>query len=235
MKPNISNLVDYRTEFLWKKLNSLYEIELEYFQEKYYSVYSINNSHTIYISTFEPENKASFAHELLHIELDRLDLSFPTGFGTLIKGSKSTANWFSDSLSEHFMNCCNHIKMLPLFLNLGFNAEDFISDYNENKLTDSEIVILSGLKRGDNYVGIYLDFFIAKFIAVKACPNENMNYPVSLERLKRIEPQLYDILDDFYHKWFELENSNNILKNPRTLMFDLFFKLESWAKSKNIN
>src|SRR5690606_16920024 len=96
------------------------------------------------------------------------ELYFGSSLENLIRGNEILNRILSDNLIEHFGNCIDHIKMLPIYLELGFDKKKFINDYDINKCTKAEIKQLKeNFRCGRSYYGKAVDFYIGKYIAVK--------------------------------------------------------------------
>ena len=134
-------------------------------------------------------------------------------FNTLIAGSKILKRVFSAKLLEHIGNCVDHIKMFPMYEDMGFDPEKFLTDYHTFKLQPSE---LSDLKKYYREQGQYntaaVDLFIGKFMSVFADFNMDFDYETQLKQLRQIDPVLYDLLDKFLIEWedFNVELEDKI-------------------------
>lgn len=148
----------------------------------------------------------------------------------------------SEDLIEHIGNCLEHIKMLPIFLEMGFNREDFISDYSENKLTEENLKSIKRLFKSkilfqrEKYDSKAIDFFIGKYFAVKACPNLTYNYDKGLNELGRIDTDLYFVLNKFMKNWdmFDYNDTDPITGGYRDILFDFVNGLTEWSKGKSV-
>lgn len=232
-------LIDERNIELWTLLTNNFDIEIVKEIREDYLVYSIDNKATIYIPV-DNINSSSFTHELLHVFLRLKHIFIGAGLTMSVKGNSILSRILSDKLLEHIGNCLDHIKILPLYLDLGYENSDFISDFDTNKLPDSEIL---NIKRNYcttiNFKKYYsksaVDYFIGKFFAAVACPNEDFNYKEQLSRLKKIDTELFEILEFFVIEWrnFDLDDDSP-LNSYHTIEYDFVCNLESWAKKKTI-
>ena len=72
-----------------------------------------------------------------------------------------------------------------------------------------------------------VDLFIGKFFAMKASPNNQLNYQKCYDQLQWINPSLYSILDSFWKKWeefdiYEYDQDQRVYKEfTDTLMYQL--------------
>jgi hypothetical protein len=233
-------LIDSRNVHLWNTLCKSCEIDIQRERRNDYSAFSINSKTIIYV----PEDKsdpAFFTHELLHIYLRTKDIFIGGGFTLSIKESKILSIIFSDNLIDHVANCIDHIKMLPEFIKLGYDAEKFISDYSINKLTHEELSkIRQHFVTKRLFKKIYrakaIELYIGKYFAVKACPNKNYKYDASLADLKLIDQDLYLILENFSTAWanFDIEDKDPITGGYHIFLYDFIDSLEKWTNGKTI-
>lgn len=238
MKVQLDNLLDYKNKILWLKLKEQCTINVEYHLHSWYSVYSQNDTHTVYIPQGVALDSAAFAHELLHIQISNEEMELPSGIRYLIWGRPSIAMYFTDDLIEHIINCFNHIKMLPEFLKLGYRPDEFISDYMENKFTDFEAYkIVSNFynKATSTYKSTAIDYYIGKYIAVKACPNTSFNYKKNLQSLSDLDSNLFAILEKFHNAWTAYDKATaSIIVNPHSIASDFVDNMEKWSTGKVI-
>jgi hypothetical protein len=238
MKVQIDNLLDEKNKMLWFKLQEQCTINVEYHSYSWYSVYSQNDTHTVYVPLGEALGCAAFAHELLHIEIRNKEMELPAGIKYLIWGSPSITMCFTDDLIAHMINCFNHIKMLPEFLKLGYRPDEFISDYLENKFTDFEAYnIVSNYynKATDIYNSVAIDYYIGKYIAVKACPNTSFNYSKNLQSLNDLDSNLFTVLEKFHSEWSAYDKATaSIVVDPHSIASDFIENMEKWSNGKVI-
>ncbi|WP_271785446.1 hypothetical protein [Aquimarina algiphila] len=234
MDPKEIGLIDNRNESLWNDLNKTHSININLGNHPNYACDSSNNDSTIIV----PEKNIdidSFTHELLHILIRQKGLFFGSSLENLVLGNEILSQVFSDELIEHFANCIDHIKMLPIYLDLGFDKKKFIIDYDVNKCTKSEIKqIKENYKVRGNYLGEAVDFYIAKYISIKADPKQHINYPKSLTELKNIDSKLFGILDKCINDWkkMPIESENIMDDDYRSISFELYQSLCDWTDGK---
>jgi hypothetical protein len=237
---NTSGLIDNRNRDLWESLKNIYEIDIQFQNRVDYLVFSQSNKAIIYV----PKNKidpAAFTHELLHIYLRTKKVFISSGLVLSIKGYPQLSRIFSDKLLEHIGNCLDHVKMLPEYLRLGFEREDFLSDYSTHKFSKEERKIIKQNYAGSSVLGkIYnssaIDLYIGKFFAVKSCPNNTRNYTNELKELETLDSSLYQILDKFFIAWteFDYNNDDPIFGGYHSMLFDFTDELDNWATGKKI-
>jgi len=123
-----NGLIDNRNLELWNSLLTIQDIEIRREKRPDYLAFSKSGKTIIYVP-IDYLDTASFTHELLHIYLRTKEVFIGGRLTLSIKESEKLSKIFSDNLIDHFGNCLDHIKMLPEFLNLGYNERDFLSDF----------------------------------------------------------------------------------------------------------
>lgn len=224
--------LDDKNRTLWSEVNQNCCIKLEpSFEPNYISNFR-DSEITIFIDINKIESH-SFAHELLHVKLRNDGMRASSYLNKKIEKSRNLDYIFSKALEDHIGNCLEHVKMFPLFVNLGYRRIDFLSDFKKEKLTDKEVLSIKSRFVQNNIIDKdALDYYIAKFFAVKACLSGN-NYYKSLVSLKKISPNLYDILKEFWEDWrdFSLEEEPKAYEE----IIDIFIEeLDNWAETKTI-
>ncbi len=148
---------------------------------------------------------------------------------------------FDNDLYDHISNSLEHIKILPLYLNMGYSIEDFIMDYHNVKLTDSEVDnICKKYKRRiicTKYNRKAINLFIGKFFAVKADVNNNNQYDRQMSALKTLDNTLYSALEKFWNSWIEydIEKKREPGEKDYHEMLDVLVDdLTDWSKNKKI-
>lgn len=234
-----TGLIENRNLELWNSLRSVHDIEIHKESRQDYLAYSKSNKTIISVPS-DNLDTASFTHELLHIYLRTKNVFIGGDLTLSIKGSEKLSNIFSDALIDHIGNSLDHIKMLPEFLKLGYRESEFVSDYSTNKLTVEEVrKIKNNFKTKLLFKTIYnasaIDLFIGKYFAVSACTNSTFDYPKQLVELKKIDEELFEILETFVIEWKKYDYaSTDDLNSYHTILFNFIEKLEKWTDNKTI-
>lgn len=197
--------LDTRNRALWQEVSKQYDITIKGGDEPNYKMFTKGKQATIYI----PEggaDPAGFAHELLHIYLDSKGIAGRLVLNVCVSKKPKLRTLLSEELLEFLANALDHLKMLPLFLDLGYEPRQFITDYTLDKGSDQLIqpVIKSFLFKG-HYSKLAFDAYIGRYFAIIACPNPEHNYGRALEKLKNLDTDLYAILDRFAQNWKALK------------------------------
>lgn len=236
-KKYLNQLLEDRNISLWRTLQKTENIFIMVGKYDSYGVYSVNKKHTIYIQQ-DNLHSASFTHELLHIYLFQQNV-YVGGILTLEAYSDiNLQKIFSNELLDHITNSLNHLKMLPIFLDLGYNVDEFISDYNVDKSNNPNFDLIkqyftfnhSGKKV---YLDKAIDCYIGCYFAAKSCPNKTFDYTELYKDLKTIDENLIAILDIFVHEWSEYDYEDKS-SSYRTSVINFMKNMKEWCGNKQI-
>lgn len=224
--------LDDRNRSLWIELSKQCDIKLEpSFEPNYISNFKDEQT-TIFVDINKIESH-SFTHELLHVKLKNNGMLASEYLSQKIQKSNTLNYIFSKNLEDHIGNCMEHVKMYPIFLNLGYKPIEFLSDFKTEKLSTQEV---NKIKLNFSQYKIIdrdcLDFYIGKFFAAKACLSGN-NYQRALNIMKDISPGLYNILREFWLDWLDFSLDEDA--QAYEVIIDIFVdELDNWASSKTI-
>lgn len=235
-----NGLLDNRNLGLWNSLIMIHDIGIRKANRPDYLALSESGRTTIFVP-HDNINPAYFTHELLHIYLRTKGVFIGGALALSIKESKILSRILSDNLIHHIGNCLDHIKMLPKFLDLGFNESDFLSDYSVNKLTDDDLLkikrhYMAPITSEKVYNASAVDHFIGKYFAASSCPNRSYDYARQLKKLEIIDPDLFEILETFLIDWKNLDY-NDTDPTPGSynlLLFNFIENLKAWTNEKTI-
>lgn len=234
---HLKGLIDSRNESLWNELNSFYSINVITENNRTeYGCYSKGKISTIYVP-LNNKNPAFFTHELLHLLIRKKDVFIGAALQRGLVASSSLKRIYSLKLIEHIGNCLDHIKMLPIYLELGYNKNLFLSDFQIDKCPEKDLInIERNFKSWWIYNGSAIDAFIGKHFAIKACPNAQINYRPKLERLKKINQELFTINQNIFDNWGKVDiNEQDILAfNYNDVAIAYQDAMENWVRGKQI-
>lgn len=233
-------IIDNRNLELWNSLRKVHAIEIR--KEKRPDYLAFSKSGTTIISVpIDNLDTASFTHELLHIYLRTKEVFIGGGLTRTIQESEKLSNIFSDDLIDHIGNCLDHIKMFPEFIKLAYNENDFLSDYSVSKLTSEEISKIrkhytTNILFKRVYNASAIDFFIGKYFAAYSSPNKSYDYRQQLNELKKIDADLFKILEAFMSDWnkFDYNDKDPVTGSYHSMLFDFIENLEKWTDGKTI-
>ena len=233
----MKELLDYRNENLWTEISNNYNVSFENSLSKEYGCFAQNNNVTFYI---DKNNlcKSSFTHEMLHVYLRLKDCFISGGLNNTINQNSILSSIFSQALLEHMGNCLDHIKMFPVYINLGFEKEKFLLDFNENKCTQEELSILKNNYKIHSLINKKaVDFYIGKLFAILADPNTEFDYTQELNEFKQIDPILFEANNKMIQSWKEIKLENRKIWDDdyHTVLFEYYQDLEKWISINNIN
>jgi len=217
MENQIEYLVDNRNIHLWQQMNKKFNITIRESWEPNYSVNihkkKIFRRIKVFISVLNSDLcPASFTHELLHLHLASKQILIGDDLDKLILRNNNLCSLFSRDLRNHVSNCLEHIKMLPLYLELGYENEKFISDFHTKKMNPLEMNSLAnGFSNIFSFDRGVVDLYIGKFFAMKACNNTTINYDIYYNEMENLDFELYKILDEFWSSWinYDIAKSKN--------------------------
>lgn len=226
---------------LWETMNQSFNISIDYSLENCYCNFFQKGNCIIYVPRMSAPDSASFTHELLHIYLPYHKTYIGGTVEGMLKETYPLNIIFDKKLYDHISNSLEHIKMLPIYLNMGYPIETFLLDYNNNKLTDEEVDCLcqhykKGLFR-TKYNRKAINLFIGKFFAVKADINNNNQYDRQMSALKTLDNTLYSALEKFWNSWIEydVEKQREVWEDDYHEMVNVLVDdLTDWGKDKKI-
>ena len=143
---------------------------------------------------------------------------------------------FSNELIEHVTNCINHVKMLPLFIKMGYHKKNFLADSSLNKC---EVKYAQRIKRNFIFFGVYnktaIDNYIGKYFAMKA-DISGKDYSKQLSILSGTDKELYEMLEKFWKKWikFDIDTTDAIDYWLDDFAGELIESLEEWTLKRKI-
>lgn len=238
----LEKLVDNRTESLWNNLNDKMNISINIGDYPSFGNYCQNSEAIIEIPRDQTGNIGGFTHELLHIFLWTKEVYFGAGLRMLVREDPILRIFMSEGLTEHISNCLSHIKMYPLFLNLGFSPEQFISDFHVCKFRNQDALWLKDnfLKKPlfgkQYYFANAIDQYIGRYIAVKGCPNGNYDYSIVLSFIKELDSSLFHILEELLCQWNEYDYNDNdpITGGYHDLQYNFIINMREWSSLRLI-
>lgn len=233
-------LLDEHNSELWRYLNERHHIELRRGRRPDYLLYSEGVVSLIDI----PDDKAdaaSFTHQLLHLDLWVKDVYVNSCLIAAVESSSILSGILKRPILEHIANSLEHLKMFPVFIDMGYKAGAFLSDYQTNRLTEHTMRgIKEHFKHRIFFKSIYSSFGIASFITsyftARSCPAECFDYSRELQQLKSTAPLLYGILERFTEKWnrYDVTTIPSEGSSYELIIYEFVKELELWAKEKRI-
>lgn len=230
-------LVDNRNQYLWDEIKKNYDVKFEKSLNKEYAVFQQSKKVVFYVdeSNLCPD---SFTHEMLHVYLNLNGIHINGALRLRLLGDDFFSSIFSLNLIEHIGNCLEHTKMRPLYLELGFDKEKFILDYNVFKCEEIELKNFE-LNYSNNSVinKNAIDPFIGRIVAILADPNASLDYSIQLKRLQKVDTKLFLVITNLFKNWSELKiKDRTLLDNDYTDVVNLFInELNEWKRTNRFN
>lgn len=230
---HLDKLIDHRNKILWSEIDKNCKITFKRALQPEYAIYQQAKKVTFYID----ENNlctSSFTHELLHVYLSLKGSHISGGLKNRIMADDFFKLLFSHNLLEHMGNCLDHVKMLPVYLELGFERERFITDYDIFKCTDTEINELEQDYRVSNKINTNtVDAYIGRLVSIIADTNESFDYGQYLFRLKNIDSKLFVVINNLFVNWKKVKIVNRtILDDDYSDVLNAFLEeLKTWKRT----
>lgn len=230
-------LIDERNQKLWNEIRETHHVEFNYSSRVEYSCYSEGTNITFFVNS-DNLCKDSFTHEMLHVYLRIKGFYFGGSITNLFAGHRLLSTTISEELIEHIGNCLDHIKMLPIYLDMGFEREKFLLDYDLYKCTQEEINLFKKFYRTGNKINIQaVDSYIGRLVSILADPNEKFNYSKDLENLKKIDPLLFQIVERLINhtKEIRVENREFLEDDYLTVTGNFYENLKKWIAHNKLH
>lgn len=199
--PRFADLINEQNLELWKSVSNKFIIKLEESPDSSYLTY-FDAGFVIIEVDMKDRTPASFTHELLHLYMKAEGVHVARDLKKKITADKALMEIFSTSLRVHIGNCLEHVKMLPIFLSLGFRNENFIGDYHQKIMDDEKMQELeNGYYENGNPELVWVDLYIDLFFTMKASNNTHFDYSSYLQRMEKLDNLLFEIHSDFWEAW----------------------------------
>jgi hypothetical protein len=229
---DVSKLIDHRNKDIYDQISSKLTVAFEPSFNGEHSVFTINNDVTFYIPV-GVHSVDAFAHELLHTYMNYHGVFIAGNFKNTVWQSNILKQLLDIPLAEHVTNCIAHKLMLPLYLKRGFDRTLFLFDYFSFK---AEPGVLKQIERdyrfGNQYSRPAVRNFIGKYFAVTCDPNPEFDYQNELKHLRKIDSQLFQILEGYLLQWSDYDFTNDELGSFRAKNDWLYQQLKSWLNGK---
>lgn len=226
--------LDDKTLELFNDLNKDFDISFEVKDIDYCEVFQKSKTATIY---YNPKNvnSESIAHELLHIWLNRFNYSIGNYIFLCTQSDKKLSKFLNKFLCDFIENYCDHYKMYPKYLEMGYSPKEFLKNGLELKTSVSEIKKIR-LK----FLGLYnsqsINLFIGCLFSILADHIKENDYTEHHTYLMDKDLSLYNIVCGFWKKWeaFDIENIDPIYNSDIELTDSFIDGLTNWAKNKTL-
>ena len=231
--------IDDANKNLWETMNQSFNISIDYSAEDCYANYLQNGNCTIYVPRIGVPDSASFTHELLHLYLPYKGIYVGGALQLTLRNKYPLNIIFNEGLYNHISNSLEHVKMLPVYLKMGYPIDEFLLDYYDNKLTDNEVYRLcQSYKKGvlcTKYNRLAINYFIGKFFAVKADINPDNHYDYQMAALDKLDHKLFSALNVFWNGWvnYDIELKREAWEHDYHELVDILVNdLTVWSKHR---
>lgn len=231
----MNNLFDDSTSGLWCELCKKYHIEIRDSQEIYSAI-------QIYPKKIFKKQKVTIllngrslcssdlAHELLHLKLNYLGIDVYEIMTKEVRKLHKVQYVFDNSLRNNISNFLEHKLIFPEFLRMGYQKNDFLSDINTPPVDFIKIFTIQNQLNSfdEKYYGV--KNFLGIYFSLMCSFHPPEIYKEHLNLLKAIEPELGNILDDFFFQW-NLLTINDQSKKFKSLLKSFLNKFSNWYES----
>ena len=225
--------IDSKTLYLLEDLRKDFTISFEVKNINYCEVFIKNKTAIVYYNPKIIDTEA-ITHELLHIWFNRFNCNLGNCIFLSTRSNVKLSGILTKFLCDHIANCCEHYKMYPKYIEMGYQPSKFMMNSLAPKasLQDLKEINLSFLWR---YNSSAINMFIGCLISILAdhVHNDYTKHHLILERKNR---RLYKIITDFWQRWldFDVNNIESTFNWRSELTDDLINELGIWSKSKRI-
>lgn len=233
----LTNLLNGRNEFLWHEIKKNYNIKFEKSSNKENAVFQQSKNVTFYVdeSNLCPD---SFTHEMLHVYLSLNGIHINGALRLRLLGDDFFSLILSPNLIEHIGNCLEHVKMLPIYLEMGFDRTKFILDYDVYKCDNDELRNFELYYSSNNIINTtVVDPYIGRIVSILADPNMTFDYSEQLMRLQKIDSKLFQVITSLFKNWNDLKiKDRTLLDIDYTDVVNLFIdELNEWKITNRFN
>ncbi len=219
-----SNLIDHRNEQLWKDLISKYTISVND-GYNFYKLDFIENDKAVCILVDKNYTISLFTHELLHLELRSYNINSLLGFNDVLLPNGQLSNSLRGQCVGSICNNIEHILFFDDFIELGFNANQFVMDYDSSNYPETVFKTISQLKNDSDE--LYQIFFFSTQITMLAEKYYGLQRNNVLLRLKKTDKRLYEKGISIYHEILDFNIYTDVDNNNQDYLNQILAKIES--------
>lgn len=205
---NIEDYINHQNISIWNEIKDEYEFRIECIPKEISWRVTIEDGLVTFITPNKKINIPSFTHELLHVYIENLGMSTAKDLLQSIYGDHSFEVLTQNDLFAKIHNFCSHKKMYPYYKEMGFSENSFLSSRAKLRLLDVFFLKLHS-KLDVTKQNAVMDFIGYGVSLYNDIGKQNIQTnEKSLHKLKRIEPSLYRIIENFNQKWEESSDLN---------------------------
>jgi len=181
---------------------------------------------------------STLTHEMLHLYLDYLKIR-----PSFVLTQKSYDYFwireiFERSELDDSGNLMSHVKMFPIFTELGFEEELFIENFNTTEVSKKVVRELKdaykSLKGNETLTRSYVRNYFKAMFLMKGCINKKIHYFELREVLRKTDEKLFSILNNFWSQWNSLDiyDGMNSEAHLETMVDELYNGIELYIENK---
>lgn len=230
MKSFDPNILNESNKKLLLQVEEFYDVSFQVWRKNYCEVYSEGTKATICLSRQKRADNASIAHELLHLWLKGFDTLSSNHIFLLSQNDPILSKIFDKQLCDHIGNCMEHVKMFPVFLELGYDKFEFLKDSNKEK--SSKLFLKSLRLKSKNQLNTNaINAYIGNLIAILADPIER-DYSKHHDILRELDVVLYSSVLNFWLSWLaiDLSNFDPIMGEDQEMYDELIESVREWVE-----
>lgn len=189
-----SSFIDSRNTDLWNTLLSKYTIGVLDNYSSYRLDY-VSDEEPVAITVSNPHKIGLFTHELLHLNLRKEGLNTFCFFESLeINNNRE----FIIPCAYTLCNTMEHILFFDDFIDMGFNAEEFVSDYISSIHTKDEFELFTGMYNNVSTRKGSILYYYALMFTLLSEKYMGLSRNVELNKALKLDRSLYYRCMDFY-------------------------------------
>lgn len=233
--PILEKLIEDKNKQLWDEMSFMHKIELVSWNREEYAAEIQNKDARIYISNTYI-NSALFTHELLHLKLRSENIFFAIFIYKVCENQYILMDILNLQNALLIGNLLDHIFMYKEFTDMGYREENFVLDYNADKFTKKEHLMLSKEFSELRIKRDVIGYYITKYIALRTLKESKSNYSYAYDALYRIDNQLYHLLESMMNRLISLSEKNyrTVSEHYLQIIGDFLKDLEVWINGKII-
>jgi len=228
----IGKLVDHRNRDLWNLIDANFDVKIKYTRKPWASVYCKGSS-VIFRLPKKDLSPDSFTHELLHVYLKHKEVNIGAAIQNMVIGNQNLKRLFNPDLFSHIGNCLDHVKILPIYLQLGFDRANFISDYNDNGFTLTRFQSMELFFKANSLSSSAFPEYVGAIIGMFAEPNVSFDHSALKLRYRNLDEALYMCVETLFKSWDQVNiNSTDVMETSyHEVANEFIFNIEDWIDS----
>lgn len=234
MEVDIHRYLDERNADLYKAVSEFFKITLvespELLPCENNGIWqcTVNGDKATILFYNETENTSHLTHELLHLDLLIKGFADMPEFKEFLRSSEFK-NLFFTGILGHINNIFAHQKFYDEFIKLGYNKEEFTSDYDIDPGCEGLMSQIQQNFSSDTIPNESIQTYLTSYFSAKDNKNDDKEgeYQNLLTFLRNLDRNLYDILEEHWDHWLSGAVSSN-----KIFIQSMFLNIEEWHKNR---